>query len=280
MDTSSALVLPLPRLDEDCFAACSCFTDEALFDACGVRIAFTERDGGVSARPFDSLNLGQNVTDDASCVARNQSILLASLGAEGVSVIQPQQVHGTDLLICRTTDDVRILSGREDRADGVLVDCPEVAALLCFADCVPVVGVAPSGAFFVVHAGWRGVMGRIVEAAITGLCGLSGFSPSDLNLYVGPYIHACHFEVGIELHQNFEREFGKGCVPDDCHVDLGAALRESMRRTGVIDERIADVDVCTVCDAGKRFYSYRLSGGVCGRHGAFAVKLVHGDNAS
>ncbi len=277
MDTLPALVLPLPRLDEGCFGACSCFTDEALFDACGVRIAFTERDGGVSAQPFDSLNLGRNVTDDASCVAHNQSILLASLGAEGVLVIQPQQVHGTDLLICRTADDARILSRREDRADGVLVDCPEVAALLCFADCVPVVGVAPSGAFFVVHAGWRGVMGRIVEAAITGLCSLSGSSPSDLNLYVGPYIHACHFEVGHDLCESFEREFGKGCAPDDCHVDLGAALHGSMRRTGVIDERIADVGLCTVCDAGKRFYSYRLSDGICGRHGAFAVRLARGD---
>ncbi len=277
MDTSSALTLPLPRLDEGCFGACSCFTDEALFDACGVRIAFTERDGGVSTQPFDSLNLGRNVADDASCVARNRSILLASLGAESVSLIQPRQVHGTDLLTCCTADDAQILSAREDKADGVIIDCPEVAALLCFADCVPVVGVAPSGAFFVVHAGWRGVMGCIVEAAIIRLCSLSGFSPSSLNLYMGPYIHACHFEVGTELHENFEREFGKGCVPDGLHVDLGAALRESMRRAGVIDERIADVGVCTVCDAGKRFYSYRLSGGVCGRHGAFAVKLACDD---
>ena len=274
MNTTPALTLPLPRLDEGCFGACSCFTDEALLEACGVRIAFTERSGGVSAGPFDSLNLGRNVNDDASCVARNRSLLLKSLGVEGASVIQPQQVHGTDILLCRTADDAHALSTCENKADAVIVDYPEVAALLCFADCVPIIVVAPSGAFSVVHAGWRGVMGRIVESAIIGLCRLSGFSPSSFNLYMGPYIHACHFEVEVELRGDFEREFGKGCVLDDRHVDLGVALRESMRRVGVADERIADVGVCTVCDAGERFYSYRLSDGVCGRHGAFAVKLA------
>lgn len=277
MDTSPALTLPLPRLDEGCFGACSCFTDEALLEACGVRIAFTERSGGVSVDPFDFLNLGRNVDDDASCVARNRSLLLKSLGAEGVSVIQPRQIHGTDLLVCRTADDARTLSTCENEADAVIVDYPKVAALLCFADCVPIIAVAPSGTFSVAHAGWRGVMGRIVESAIVGLCRLSGFSPSRLNLYMGPYIHACHFEVGCELRGGFEREFGKACVLDDNHVDLGIALRESMRRVGVANERIADVGVCTVCDAGERFYSYRLSGGVCGRHGAFAVKLACDD---
>ncbi len=274
MNDSMTLALPLPRLAEDRFASCVCFTDEALFRACGVRVVFAERTGGVSEPPFDSLNLARNVSDRASCVARNREILLASLGFEGISLIQPRQVHGTDLLICRTEDDARLLSAREDEADGVVVGCLDTAALLCFADCVPVIGVAPSGAFFVAHAGWRGVVGRIVEAAISKLCALDATRPADLNLYLGPYIHACHFEAGIEVCERFEREFGAGCVLDGSRVDMGAALRESARCAGVDANRIADVGVCTACDAGKRFYSYRLSGGVCGRHAALAVRIA------
>ena len=41
---------------------------------------------------------------------------------------------------------------------------------------------------------------------------------------------------------------------------------------GVVAERIADLDACTVCN-NQEFFSYRAQDGVCGRHGAFAVRM-------
>ena len=93
-------------------------------------------------------------------------------------------------------------------------------------------------------------------------------------MYIGPYIHACHFEVGEEVAKQFFDSFGEASLVDERHVDMGAALRSGFASMGVAPERIADVDMCTVCDAGERFYSYRASGGTCGRHGAFAARIL------
>ena len=152
--------------------------------------------------------------------------------------------------------------------------CDDVAALLCFADCAPVIIVAPSGKFAVAHCGWRGVVYGAWATALSALCELTGDDPERFNVYIGPYIHACHFEVGEEVAKQFFDSFGEASLVDERHVDMGAALRCGFASMGVAPERIADVDMCTVCDAGERFYSYRVSGGTCGRHGAFAARIL------
>ncbi len=293
MNAPTTLALPKPRLAEGRFGLCTVLTDEALFEATGVRIAFTERTGGVSAGPYASLNLGAHVDDDPACVGENVDRVLRAFGADGLPCIRPRQVHGTRVLSCSSLQEASTLVGREESADGVAVSCADVGSLLCFADCVPVIGVSPAGSFFVAHAGWRGVTGRIVESAVQKLLVLDGVDAPDfsayasrINIYIGPYIRACHFEVGIDVGGLFLEQFGRECVIGDvdegassamlkgskCHVDLGAALRMTLARIGVDASRVVEAGVCTVCDAGERFYSYRASGGVCGRHGAFAIR--------
>ena len=134
--------------------------------------------------------------------------------------------------------------------------------------------VAPSGKFAVAHCGWRGVVYGAWATALSTLCELTGDDPERFNVYIGPYIHACHFEVGEEVAKQFFDSFGEESLADERHVDMGAALRCGFASMGVAPERIADVDMCTVCDAGERFYSYRASGGTCGRHGAFAARIL------
>ena len=278
---ATTLELPYPRLAEGRFASCAAFTDQDLFEACGVRVAFMERVGGVSQPPYDSLNLGMRVGDQDDFVLRNRQLMLEAFDAQDAVLIQPRQVHGNVVGQCLDFEDASAcLEAVDEGADALVVGCQNVAALMCFADCVPVVFVSPRGSFAAVHAGWRGVVNRVWQSALEQLCRLDEVSPDQLNVYVGPYIHACHFEVGPEVIEEFHREFGDVCLADERHVDMGAALRSGFVKAGVDERRIADVDVCTVCDAGKRFYSYRASGGVCGRHGAFAVRLSNGEGAN
>ena len=60
-NANEILRLPLPRLTENSFSAgdsmLRVLTDDALFAACGTRIAFTTRAGGVSEGPYAGLNL-------------------------------------------------------------------------------------------------------------------------------------------------------------------------------------------------------------------------------
>lgn len=125
-------------------------SDEALFATCGARIAFTTRAGGVSEGSYAGLNLSYSVGDDAGCVDTNRRLLCAALDADNCieSLISPLQVHGSDFIEIRQIVESQQKSAGE--ADGVVCMQSEVPVLLCFADCVPVILVAPDGSFAVI----------------------------------------------------------------------------------------------------------------------------------
>ena len=281
----TALILPRPKLDEGRFASIPVFTDEALFEACGVRIAFTTRAGGVSSGPYDSLNLGSHVDDDAACVARNRALLTAAL-APGLDasveemLVVPRQVHGDKVLTVEGVGSVECVQiAADEGADAIIVAARDVAALLCFADCVPVIIVLPTGRFAVVHAGWRGVENTITAKTLSEMLDqetqASSYSREELlsstNVYIGPYIHRECFETSEDIHALFTTKFGEACSFDPEHIDLGQALVTQLVRLGVDESRICDLDQCTVCN-NDRFFSYRAQDGVAGRHGAFAIR--------
>ncbi len=286
--------LDLPRLSvhEDS-SGVRFLTDEALTNACGVTIGFTERGGGLSGAPYASLNLGRFAGEGEQAAVKNMRHLMKVAGAEGMMLINPDQVHGTDLFEIRASASVAqnfssassdLEAGTEDtlltpEADAVLVNAPDIFALLGFADCVPLIFVAPTGAFVVAHSGWRGTYGHIAPKALTALARVAaqaeGSAPesvvSQCNVYIGPYIHKECFQVGSDVYQLFADEFGSEVLWGEDHVDLGAAIRKDLLDAGADEARVVDVGLCTVCHA-DRFYSYRAEGGVCGRHGAFAFR--------
>ena len=68
---------------------------------------------------------------------------------------------------------------------------------MCYADCVPVVLVAPvaTRGVAVVHAGWRGALAGLPGATATALAEATGSPPSELIAYVGPHIGSCCYKV-------------------------------------------------------------------------------------
>lgn len=273
--------LPIPHLSARRFGArlLPALTDDALFEATGVRVAFTGREGGVSGGAFASLNLGGHVGDDPAAVARNREVLLESLDAADTPLIVPNQVHGDMLVqVDAAAHDVVAAAQAQaaEGADAIAVSVPDVAALLCFADCVPVVIASPTGRFAVVHAGWRGVACGVAPKAVRALAAadepeLGPNAASGYNVYAGPHIHAECFETGPDVRARFAERFGEACAPDERHVDLLAALSADLAAAGVNPARIVDAGVCTMC-APDDYFSYRATGGVCGRHGAIAFR--------
>lgn len=274
--------LPLPQLSAQSNNSITYWTDDALASSVGICIAFCERSGGVSPSPFDSLNTGGHVGDDSAAVLANRARGLDALGFPAAQLVVPSQVHGTDLVFVDDGSASAIDAARaqaKEGADGVLVTVPQVAALLNFADCTPVIIASPTGHFAVVHAGWRGALAGIAGKALKQLAARDaafvGVEPSEIasecNVYIGAYIHSECFEVSEEIAQQFADRFGAVCVPVYRHVDMGQAVRASVREVGATSERIADLDVCTACST-DRFFSYRASGGACGRHCAVAVR--------
>ena len=276
--------LPKPHLHARLFGArcVSSITDDALFEASGVRIAFTGRAGGVSRGVYSELNLGNHVGDNADDVSENRRLLLEALEVPHVPLIVPNQVHGTSLVSVSSGSDDAIRKACElaqKGVDAVLVEASQVAALLCFADCMPVILVSPTGRFAVVHAGWRGAVEGVVGKAAKQLARCDAASlgvdvqvaASEINAYIGPHIRVECFETGEEVQARFVDRFGAEVAPDLHHVSLTRAATCDLLQVGVLPDRIADVGICTVCSSDD-YFSYRGSGGTCGRHGAFAVR--------
>lgn len=278
--------LPEPKLDARLFGArrISMLTDDALFDALGVRIAFTSRDGGVSAGAFASLNLGSHVDDSLDDVMENRRRVMEALGANGTPLLVPNQVHGSNVELVESPASSQLVAAQQRMAlgaDALAVTCTGVGALLCYADCTPVIIVASSGAFAVIHAGWRGVVSGVAVNALRRLAIAAGAETdedvarfaSECNVYVGPHISSECFEVGSEVVDTFKSLFGDGCIVDGRHVSMLSALRTSLCHAGIRSSRICHAGICTQCNPDK-YYSYRASGGKCGRHGAIAFRKV------
>ena len=230
----------------------------------GVTLAFTERTGGVSKAPYASLNLGSHCGDDP-----------AAVGAAPIAgrLVEPRQVHGDHVVVVRSADEAELARVRAEAqagADAVVCTAPGVPVLLCFADCVPVVLVAP-GAFAVVHSGWRGTFARISAKALAVLCDEAGCAPADVSAYIGPHIMEPDYEVSPELLQRFVEEFGtmvnvRGVLRN---LSLEAAITSTLESAGVKPCQILDACVSTASHT-DRFFSYRAEGGTTGRHAVIA----------
>jgi purine-nucleoside/S-methyl-5'-thioadenosine phosphorylase / adenosine deaminase len=220
------------------------------------------RQGGVSVAPWDSLNLGVAVGDDVAAVAENRRRFAQALGARPVWL---RQVHGSSVL--------HLQHGHFDvapmEADAAWTDEPGLACTVQVADCLPVLMAAPEGrAVAAAHAGWRGLAGGVVEAALDSLCEGAHCAPQDVAVWLGPCIGPRQFEVGAEVLE----AFGAAPADPDTQLFVTSAPREGMprwranlprltslrlRRAGV--RHIDGGSWCTVEDS-LRFFSYRRDG--------------------
>ena len=160
----------------------------------GVRAAFTLRAGGVSAAPFDSLNVGAHVGDEAAAVTENRRRVRSQLRLAQEPTWM-EQVHGIDVL---DLDVQRAAAGRA--ADAAVTRRAGPVCAVQVADCLPVLFAAADGsAVAAAHAGWRGLAAGVLEAAVARL----GVDPARLLAWLGPAIGAAHFEVGAEVRAAF-----------------------------------------------------------------------------
>ena len=215
--------------------------EHLAIDLPGATALFTTRRGGVSEGPYASLNVGVKTDDDPDRVATNRERVRAQAGAARLA--QGHQVHGTHVIVDG--------AGGED-ADGQVTTHPGVAAIVLVADCLPV-ALAGLDAAGVVHAGWRGLAGGVLEAGVAAL----GRGP--VAAAIGPGIGPCCYEVGDDVRAVF--------ATTERTLDLKAIARARLRAAGV--QEIHDCGLCTACDP-QRFFSHRRDRGVTGRQAGLA----------
>ncbi len=148
-------------------------------------------------------------------------------------------------------------------ADGQATDLRGLGAMVLTADCLPV-ALGMDGAVAMVHAGWRGLAGGVLEEGVRAVRDLGG-EDGNLIAVIGPGAGPCCYEVGEEVHAAFGGAHRVGSPPSR-RIDLKAIARDHLLAAGVSEVR--DVEACTICD--ERFFSYRREGDRAGRQGAVA----------
>lgn len=240
-----------------------------------VKVLSTTRRGGVSGAPYDSLNLGLHVGDDAAAVRENRRLVALHSQMPG----EPhwlRQVHGDVIAI---HGDLRrdalgqpSPGGRLDiTADGAFTADRDEVLVVVTADCLPVVITDDSGnQLAVVHAGWRGLAAGILGNAIAQFR-----SAARLHAWLGPAIGPEVFEVGPEVRQAFSERnpnFDAAFTPHPAQAekyfaDLYALATMELQAHASVE--ISGGGFCTLTDKA-RFHSHRRDGAASGRMGTYA----------
>jgi len=234
-----------------------------------VRAACSTRAGGVSMAPFDSLNLGDHVSDANHAVAVNRTRYAQALGAQPVFL---RQVHGWDVV----TLDHHTAPGTT--ADAALTGELGLACTMMVADCLPVLLARQDGSMVAAaHAGWRGLAGHhgvgVLEAVIAAL--VVGSSPACLTAWLGPCIGPQAFEVGPEVRAAFvdpDPASASWFVPQATGKYLADLQGLARRRLGLLGLTAVfgndgGPEWCTVGNP-SRFFSHRRDQGRSGRFAA------------
>jgi len=195
-------------------------------------------------------------------------------GVDRHHLVRVRQVHGSAVL--------RVQGGPPSsttiEADIIVSDDPSVALAIQSADCVPLLLADPrTGAVAAVHAGWRGLAGRVPAVAVTALRRDFGSDPADLVGAAGPSISAERYEVGEDVRRRFvdagfdssrlDRWFLDGQRPGHWQFDGWRAVRDQLIEAGLRPDGVHVAGLCTAANP-DRFCSYRRDGPPAGRMAA------------
>jgi YfiH family protein len=221
-----------------------------------VELAFTDRHGGVSVAPYDSLNLGSGGGDDPAALIENRRRLVADFAPDDV-VACLHQVHSKDVVVVHTREDC----DRPPHADALVTASVGVTLMVRAADCVPVVLADDVGAVVAAaHCGRAGLVAGIVPATVAAMRELGA---GLLTAWIGPYVCGGCYEVPAQMRDDVaavepaSRATTSWGTPS---VDVGAGVRAQLGRDGV---GVVDLSSCT--RESPDLYSYRRDGRGSGR---------------
>jgi len=179
------------------------------------------------------------------------------------------QVHGIRCL------EVGLEGGQAPQeADAIWTRSTGVLLAIRTADCVPLLLTSTEMPLAIaIHAGWRGTHQQIVSKCLGRILSETAVSPLSLRAAIGPAIHSKAFEVDADVALPFRDVYGDEIVVETpgktarWNVDLIEANRRELLNSGLRDDQIETVDVCTF--ENHDYWSYRRQRGEAGRQVAW-----------
>ncbi|MDH5464246.1 MAG: peptidoglycan editing factor PgeF [Thiovulaceae bacterium] len=216
---------------------------------------FSLRHGGVSQEPFSSLNLAFHVDDEEADVLANRELLKKAF-SEDVTLHAMQQVHGKE--VCHVDSEVL-----KPTCDALITDKPNQLLMVMVADCIPILFFDPvHKAIAAIHAGRAGAFGNIVKQTALKMADAFGTESKDLLVALGPSIHNCCYEVGLEVvdeAKGLGYEYALTKRDNSQFLNIQTIVERQLKSLGITDENLEISQICTACES-QDYFSYRKEG--------------------
>lgn len=223
----------------------------ALDTMTGIIHAFTTRQHGLGAR-----NNGIKSPRDWDAVAE-------AFAVSSDRVITVNQVHGNTIV---SVDDKNYHALRAVQADALVTNAPGIAIGVETADCVPILFFDPvTRAIAAIHAGWRGMVRKIVQKTMTRMQDQFGSDPARMIAAIGPAIGPECYEVDEPVMGpmreafSFWQDVAKPRGAGRWSLDLVKTNKMELARIGFAEKNIHAFGLCTACRKDL-FYSFRAEG--------------------
>ncbi len=236
----------------------------AFFEDNSILAFFTDRHGGVSKVPYESLNVSDSVEDKPSDIIKNRQIIADNNDFLLENMVYMEQIHSANIKIV-TNSFVSKIRG----CDGIITDKIKIPLMTMAADCAPVL-VYDKGKKIIaaLHSGRVGTFKGVISAAIYKMRINFGSLQEDIVVHVGPSIAKCCYEIDESIANFTIKNFGSKYISSKNNkyfLDIKSIIKEQLISLKLLEKNIRISDICTSCD--KNYFSYRrdgLTGRFCG----------------
>ncbi|EMU54205.1 peptidoglycan editing factor PgeF [Clostridium butyricum] len=182
-----------------------------------------------------------------------------------------KQIHSDKILDYKVGEN----DFNSNEGDSIITNENEVIIGVFTADCVPIILVDDTkGVAAAIHSGWRGTFESITFKTIKKMKSEYGCEDKNIKAFIGPHIRQCCYEISEELKNKFlekKKVINPEILFEKRNLNLEACIVQDLKDSGLKDENINSLNLCTHCSEEIKLYSYRKSDGAYGRMFAFVI---------
>jgi len=217
----------------------------------------TDRYGGVSQKPYNSLNLALHVGDNVKDVLENRIWTSQKYNFSIKNLIYMEQVHGNHVAIIEST-----INNKIENCDALITNERNTPLMVMVADCIPILFYDPiKKVIGIAHAGRNGTFLSIAQKTVLKMQDVYDCQMQDIIVGLGASIQSCCYEVGIDLADIAIKNFGEGFImieDEKYFLDLQALNHSQLLKLGIHENNIEVSSTCTACN--ENYFSYRREG--------------------
>lgn len=219
---------------------------------------FFDRMDGESGGTYESLNVGIGRGDDDEVVIKNRTKVATHFGLSVENLVILNQKHSDTVHVIDAKNKDKYLFKNVEQAlqnvgDAIITDERGILIGVNTADCAPILLCDKSEKYIaVIHAGWRGSNGKIIENTLEKMKSLGC---KDIVACIGACLQRLHFEIQNDVEFQVDRRY-VSYTDDKTLFDMQLQILEKLLANGA--KSVAKMDIDTY--ANQNYFSKRRIG--------------------